>query len=204
MKKLTSVLTGLLLSVVLIGSSSAYTFEDKIDFWNLSGSQYGADQVGAHPFDAVLITDSNPLVYTHDINDSVDFDAGDYVTDAWLELDFTNDLTDTHGSMCWGRIKWDKREMAQYGFDGNSWISIGEVDNSAYEMLVDIDWLNDDGFLDVSLNITNPRGTATAWLDHSVLSGNAAPVPEPATLLLLGVGMLGLAGVSRKKNNSQE
>lgn len=37
--------------------------------------------------------------------------------------------------------------------------------------------------------------------DYSVLGMDVAPVPEPATLLLFGTGLIGLAGLRRKKQN---
>jgi len=174
-----------------LAGATTYGFEDLIDTWGFWG-------------DAVPIAQlTGPLEYTHDINDSVNFAAGDMVTEAWLELDFTNDLSDEYGSKWWGLFKWDYREYATVGWDGSGWVDVGEVDNGQYSLLVGIDWLNDDGLLDVTLKISNDLGTATAWLDHSRLYGTAqtAPVPEPSTFLLLGAGIAGVVIMRRRSKN---
>jgi hypothetical protein len=205
LKKLTVFLCSLALVFSLAGFAGAasYNFEDMIDYW------------GPLNVDAAFIGQNSPLSYSHDINDSVDFGAGDLVTSATLELDFTNDLTDDNGSYVqptfWGPIifRWDYREYSRAAYDGQNWF-IGEVGNGQYDLVLDVDWLNDDGFLDVTVRVWNPLGTATAWLDHSRLYGTAAtnangngtaPVPEPSTILLMGVGLLGLVAVGRRKFN---
>lgn len=168
--------------------ATAYQFEDVIDKWR-----------PFRLFDAAQIVEGAPLSYTHDINDSVNFAAGDTVLDAQLQLDFTNDANDNI-TRVFGTIIWDNREFTRVAYDGAGWVDLGEVDNGQYPIVLDIDWLNDDGLLDVTISVNNSctLNPATAWLDESRLTGHAEPanlqagntVPEPLTVL----GLLASAG----------
>lgn len=175
----------------------SYSFEDLIDTWTVCGQA----------IDAVPVAEGMPFTYTHDLNDEVNFAAGHTVSEAWLELDFTNDATDDHGSFCtiFGPVKWDYREYMRLAYDGNGFVALPaelEVDAGQYPFEIGIDWLNDDGQLDVTIDIYNHLDGCTplngaqaiAWLDHSRLYGTAAvPVPVPGALML---GLIGVATTS--------
>ncbi|WP_300465487.1 PEP-CTERM sorting domain-containing protein [Desulfobacula sp.] len=62
--------------------------------------------------------------------------------------------------------------------------------------------LVEDGTMHKSelMHIFNYDTTAEDILGAWVTSTGPAPVPEPATMLLFGIGLLGVAGVSRRKN----
>lgn len=79
------------------------------------------------------------------------------------------------------------------GLTAYSTTASGTYDDGAYySFLIDIGGLNwelsDLGF-----------HWAAATCANDVIEGSAAPVPEPTTMLLLGTGLIGLAGYGRKK-----
>lgn len=186
MKRLLCFLCTLLLFFSLAGHAGAslYYYEDVIDTW----AGYG---------DAAPIVEYFPLKYTHDINDSVNFGAGDTVVEATLELDFTNDLLD---AKCFLPSIFE--EHIYYAFDGSEWKYLDEVDNGQYDIGIDIALLNVDGLLNVALAVTNYScgWLSDAWLDHSKLYGmaEAAAVPESSPMLLLGLAFIGLSSFRRK------
>ncbi len=173
-----------------MASAATYEFEDTIDSWGILNVD------AAYISEQSLGIIGGPLEYTHDLTDDVDFASGDVITEAYLQLDFTNDFTDAqHNDWL---LKWDKTETASYALDGSDLIEIGEVDNGQHDMVIDVDWLNDDGELDVTVVVHNDLGTATAWLDHSKVYGTATTVPIPGAVWLLGSGLIGLLGIRKK------
>lgn len=186
------------------GSASAalYQFSDSIDHWSydLWADEWHASYTETFlTVDAARISEGNPLSYTHDLNRVVG--AGDTIVGAYLELDFTNDEAEGDDVGSWWIFEWDDEEYATVAYNGSDWVAVedgAELDDGVYSIVLDIDWLDDDGMLDVTVAVRNNLGAADAWLDHSRVYGTAEVVPVPGAVLL---GMLGLsaAGLRLRK-----
>ncbi len=79
-------------------------------------------------------------------------------------------------------IDWDDMVKTACGFAGSTGMNLADYGFA------------DDDVWDMSLTAIVTQGTGITTLD-----ANIAPIPEPATMLLMGTGLIGLASIHRRK-----
>lgn len=210
MKKIFSFVAAFLLaSVVCMGSASAFTFTNTNEPGGGYDSIYNTNNTPSNWYNLLLPTMANSgFVYNSAYVTKFTIDMYGYNDEYGGAIDIWRRLTNTPATAL---------EMVDF-----------DVNNSDHKFILRLNLMNgnlyrsysghyddyktaDGDFIDTGENIANGgltffNGLASFdigyachfTLDKTVLTIEQSAVPEPTTMLLLGFGLIGLAGIRRK------